>query len=175
MGVNISLVKLSPIKNVDEWCSETFVLSGSERSLLPSEKIVYIWDDREIVSEILSAGYCSYGNFRRWLSVVALGKQPKEVWEEAAQLRDGEDYPHPLYHIINFADNEGEIGPAAIKILQPAFAELAKRVSQTRGVEISAMENYSKEDSARYIKILSKFSEVLNAQPITPDLYIQFS
>jgi hypothetical protein len=53
-----------------------------------------------------AGSYSGYNHWREQLCAAALGVHPKEVWEDPASF-DG----RPFVELINFADNEGAIGP----------------------------------------------------------------
>lgn len=65
-----------------------------------------------------AGSYSGYNRWREQLSMFALGVMPQMVW----------DYPNvyegkPFYELINFADNEGLIGPIVSVKLAADFAE----------------------------------------------------
>lgn len=126
MGLDISGVTIGPVKTINpEETYEVFVLEGFERSLQKDEivKIDCEFDNVEDVGGItgVSMSYSSYNQFRRLLSLATTGLDVKEVWERASELDEDEPYPLAIYHILNFADNEGYIGPKAVKELDEYF------------------------------------------------------
>lgn len=145
MGLDISAVKITPINeseinfstNEDE-NSKTFALDGFERTLLPHERIKLIWNDEEFEHEnaspiddgSISIGYFGYNTFRSQLAIASIKKNATEIWEEARTLQPDQNYPHPIYHIINFADNEGFIGPEAVKAVSSYFEENKEEIHQ---------------------------------------------
>jgi len=118
MGLDISGIKPNkrPCGNGED-TMEVFTLKGFERSLLESEKFMmdYETENYDYISDGLSMSYSGYNGFREALSVAALGCSAQDVWNRAADLEPDEDYQEALYHLINFADNEGYIGPKAGK------------------------------------------------------------
>jgi hypothetical protein len=64
-----------------------------------------------------AGSYSGYGAFRHWLSSTMLGVAPAIVWGNSRTYQD-----KPFYELINFADNEGVIGPGPAKRLAEAFA-----------------------------------------------------
>lgn len=116
MGLDISGIVFSEL---EEGCAgyDIFVdHTDFKRSLLDSE-ITKVGKDHENVEEVgdvPSMSYGSYGSFRRELSLASTGKKDSEVWEEVANMPEEESYPNPMYHIINFSDCEGYIGPKAV-------------------------------------------------------------
>jgi hypothetical protein len=82
--------------------------------LLPIERIKYNYEEIENMDSIGWA-YSYYNNVRDDLSRFITGKPASLVWGECEALKNGKPYPNPMYHIINFADNEGTIGPKAVK------------------------------------------------------------
>jgi hypothetical protein len=74
-----------------------------------------------------SWSYTGYGAFREALSRAALGVAPETVWEAHENGRDTFS-GQPFVLLINFADNEGTIGPAAAATLADEFAAQADQV-----------------------------------------------
>jgi hypothetical protein len=64
-----------------------------------------------------AGSYGGYSDFRDLLCTTVLGVSPNEVWTNAEEYRY-----KPFYEIINFADNEGTIGPIACYDLSVDFA-----------------------------------------------------
>lgn len=125
MGVYISgkVIKKIPVYSEDSL--EVFTYKGFERSLQKEEIVTIDFDaeNYEYVGNGVSMSYSGYNSFRQSLSFAALGISANKVWEIASNLKDNEDYPQAIYHIINFADNEGFIGPKAVKELDEYFKE----------------------------------------------------
>lgn len=132
MGLDISGVVIGPVKTTDkENMGEVFVLEGFERSLLPEEIVTidYEFENEDYVADGPSMSYGVYNGFRRALSMAALGKPVEEVWKEVEGLKDDQPYPSAIYHILNFADNEGYIGPKALKELDAYFDKHGESIS----------------------------------------------
>jgi hypothetical protein len=66
--------------------------------------------------EFRAGSYGGYGAFRRALSEMALHQPPEDIWEDSAPKG-------PFVELINFADNEGIIGPVVAGKLAQDFAE----------------------------------------------------
>ncbi len=65
-----------------------------------------------------SSPYSGYGYFREQIAMRVLGVEPQTVWN------DEETYEgKPFYEIIEFADNEGAIGPVTCAKLAKDFRE----------------------------------------------------
>jgi hypothetical protein len=69
-------------------------------------------------TEIMYVPYSSYNRWREQLSVAALGVAPQGVWKDPDAYRDC-----PFFELINFADNEGTIGPEAAADLLADFGD----------------------------------------------------
>ena len=86
---------------------------------------VYRLTDDSRTADVMSSSYTGYGLFREKLAAL-VGLTPSQVWADPA-AHSGD----PFFELINFADNEGTIGPdAAGDLLQDfrdheAAAELA--------------------------------------------------
>lgn len=102
---------------------EAFVLDGFDWSLrgLEAGRCYAVSGD----SWSFAAGsYSGYGHFRSALCKAALrGVEPSQVWA------DPDSYAgQPFYELINFADNEGTIGPEAAADLAADFVAERDRV-----------------------------------------------
>lgn len=76
-----------------------------------------------------SAGsYSGYGEWRAALCRAAIRVSPEVVWASPDEYRD-----RPFFLLINFADNEGIIGPKAAERLAREFEEHAGTVRQALG------------------------------------------
>lgn len=60
--------------------------------------------------------YGGYNNFRNAIACAALGVDAGEVWAHKERYES-----RPFFDLINFADNEGVIGPVASRRLADAF------------------------------------------------------
>ena len=122
MGLDIDGIKIIREGKTDD---TVFVYEGFERSLKDEEIVSLDYDDEnwECVADGISMSYGSYNGFRRVLAEAALNTSVENVWKLAGNLKDSEPYPSPLFHILNFADNEGFIGPSAVKELDSYFDE----------------------------------------------------
>lgn len=124
-GIKIDTeIEINPKESYEVHC-----LKGFERSLPISEIVkVSYGENRELLSCGLQLSYGGYNNFRNELSLAALGIDANEVWNEVNHLRVDEDYPEAIYHLINFADNEGFIGPKAVKELSDYFKKENEKI-----------------------------------------------
>lgn len=68
--------------------------------------------------EVGNFGHTSYGEWRRELALAVLGVDVGDVWAEPDTYWD-----LPFYEVLNFADNEGTIGPEAAADLLADFRE----------------------------------------------------
>lgn len=64
----------------------------------------------------LSFSYGGYNQFREALSQTFLGVKPVEVWENPEDYAD-----KPMFDLVQFADNEGVLGPVSCRRLADAF------------------------------------------------------
>jgi hypothetical protein len=110
-----SLLKLKTRSNYWEMESP----NEFKRTLKDKELTLLSGKEKEIASTQMPYGL--YNLVRREMSRIFLGKPVNQVWEEVLQLKEDEPYPCPIYHIINFPDNEGYMGPSAIKELAGFF------------------------------------------------------
>lgn len=55
-----------------------------------------------------SASYSGYNRLRDAISLAGIGVGARQVWGDAERHSE-----HPLFPLVNFADNEGTIGPLA--------------------------------------------------------------
>lgn len=76
------------------------------------------WYEGERVTGFRAGSYSGYNRFRADLCRAALGVEPEEVWREPEAWVD-----RPFYELINFADNEGTIGPEAAADLYADFRD----------------------------------------------------
>lgn len=88
--------------------------------------------------EALARSYTGYGIIREHICHAVLGIEPETVWHNAEEYRD-----KPMYEFINFADNEGCIGPAAC-------ARLAADFEQNREKFVLYAESVSSDDTDDY-------------------------
>lgn len=122
MGLSIQGVRLKKVilnckndESSEDWFSKTFVYPEFFRTLSRSEEITYHQDEVDCVHIGISMSYCWYSEFRENFSKLMVGKSHYQILKQCAKLKKKDKYPNPLYHILNFADNEGYIGPKALK------------------------------------------------------------
>lgn len=70
-----------------------------------------------------AGSYGGYNQWRRWLAKVAGLGTPEEIWAS-------DDPKGPFVELINFADNEGVIGPVVSAKLAKDFADNEDRISK---------------------------------------------
>lgn len=163
MGIDINAVKICKMEESEinfptdeEENRETFVLDGFERTLQPNEHIKLVWNDEkfelenaEYFNTHVSMAYSSYNRFRSELSLATIGKADNEVYGIAVDLKDGEPYPHPMYHVVFFADNEGYIGPQAVKAVSEYFqknkSEIYEKIDESFRVKLDEFVKIFKE------------------------------
>lgn len=66
----------------------------------------------------VSSSYSGHGQFREVLARVFYGKAPRDIWNDPEAYAD-----RPFFELLQFADNEGTIGPLAAADLARDFAE----------------------------------------------------
>lgn len=74
-----------------------------------------------------AGSYSSYNYVREKLSELALGVQPREVWENPSAYEG-----KPLYELVNFSDCEGFIGPKTS----------AKLLTDLNALDLGQLEEY---------------------------------
>jgi len=77
-----------------------------------------------------AGSYSGYNRWREWLAKVAGLEAPKLIWES-------ESPSGPFVELINFADNEGIIGPLVSAKLAKDFAEHEERIASLASDEQS--------------------------------------
>jgi hypothetical protein len=68
------------------------------------------------IERFRAGSYSGYNEWRGWLASI-VGKSDKEIWETP-------DPSIPFVELINFADNEGTIGPRTSKKLHADFVKM---------------------------------------------------
>jgi hypothetical protein len=125
MGLDITAYQYAtkadpqPVSDEESWengdLTKAFVYNGFEHSLRGLEADCWYRVSGATV-EFRAGSYSSYGEFRRQLSLAALGASPEEVWRDVDTYRE-----RPFFELVNFADNEGTIGPEACADLAVDF------------------------------------------------------
>lgn len=116
-----------------------FTLEGQEHALVglePERCYATSGEDAHI-----SQAYHNYNRYREVLCYSVLGLDPREVWEDWLAHAD-----KPFYNQINFADNEGVIGPVASRALADDYAQ--RREEFVEGMP-SAIEHYFGQEGLR--------------------------
>ena len=128
MGLSIYVTQLEPTNKVKnnklDLCITPYAMKGFGRSLLKNEKKYSEVIERELY---LQMSYGFYNTFRDALSRSFLSKKDQTLWDYCSRLAKDEQYPNGLYHLINFADNQGFIGPAAVQELNQYFEDCKKK------------------------------------------------
>lgn len=145
---------------VDEWCDvdgheQAFAYKGFEASFrgLADAELTFsgefiggrCYDIRQATRFAFCAGsYGGYNAFRTRLAKVFLEVDPREVWN-----RPGKYAELPFFELINFADNEGCIGPEAALDLYGDFvahrdAWRAACADDTYSIDLDRYENWLK-------------------------------
>jgi hypothetical protein len=113
---DLLVAKNNDLYEMSTWDEYFRTLKDSEIRMVSSKK-----DKTIIYGPNVTCKY--YGFVRNILSLVFIKKTAKEVWEECSDLPKDNPYPHALYHLINFSDQEGYIGPSAVRELSVFFTE----------------------------------------------------
>jgi hypothetical protein len=61
--------------------------------------------------------YSDFSSFKLELSLRLFKKSSSHIIQSSQFIPECEPYPSPLYHLINFADTEGYIGPCAVQAM----------------------------------------------------------
>ena len=121
MGLDVSA--FSKVENVDDETEidGTFVRLYLNRSFLErADGLVeglYSYDKKV---EFRAGSYSAYNAFRDLLARFALDAPAEDVWKDPGRF-----HGRPFYELINFADNEGTIGPRTSAKLARDFRENA--------------------------------------------------
>lgn len=126
MGLDICAyekAELTPPHKFGDDCDEAghvyaYVLGGHERSLRGLEAGRCYEVSGGDTLEFRAGSYSGYNEWRAWLSQQALGVTPAVVWNDPPAYVD-----RPFYELIDFADNEGTIGPEAAADLAADFRD----------------------------------------------------
>lgn len=87
-----------------------------------------------------AGSYSGYTRFRDNLAKAALGVPAVEVFNAPGAYED-----QPFFELINFADNEGTIGPEAAADLEKDFVELGEKV-------LPQLDEYDQESYHNWLK-----------------------
>lgn len=127
MGLDVAYfrdaVAIEPPKNVTnivEWANSVgagryYTLGGMKERL---EGIESEWVTGQYRGIFRVGGYSWYGRWRNRLSLSVLGVAAQDVWRNPEKFA-----AQPFYELIDFADNEGCIGPTVSAKLSTDFAE----------------------------------------------------
>jgi hypothetical protein len=118
-----------PMDSADFWLAHRETIMWTEeqwpgRTTGVEPGMVYATGERLTFS---AGSYGGYGQWRTWLATVAGFQSPQDVWE--ANNPTG-----PFVELIDFADNEGVIGPVVA-------AKLAKDFADYEGAACKAVED----------------------------------
>jgi hypothetical protein len=98
-----------------------YCFDGMEQSLAGLERDV--WYTADYDHGFRAGSYGGYNQFRRTLCELALGVTTDQVWDNPEEYADS-----PFFELINFADNEGTIGPVAALNLYVDFQAQQERI-----------------------------------------------
>jgi len=150
MGVTISLVELEPVPEGTEDAEQAYVPDWwvMHRSLLPEECIWHV--DGECLGTLFDGAYSRYNRFREWLAWVVFDRDIEELWEEWDMLKG--PYPHSICYLLNYADNEGYIGPTAVKAIAGVIDEVIEKARVARPELASNSEMFRHLEAFKYLK-----------------------
>lgn len=117
MGLDITAYKKFTITDhvptQGTWCEEQDHVvprldTGFDQSFrgLPRDGLCVLTSGEQF--NFRAGSYTGYGEWRRLLAYAAWDLPPEEVWTYPDRYRD-----HPFFELINFADDQGTIGPDA--------------------------------------------------------------
>lgn len=101
-----------------------YVLTGFDQSLRGLEDGQWYRSTGDTL-HFCAGSYSGYNHFREALSRAVYDVDPATVWANPDAYRD-----RPFFELINFADNEGTIGPEAAADLAADFDEWADTVHE---------------------------------------------
>lgn len=81
--------------------------------------------------DVLGMSYGGYGRWRRFFAEAVLDRSLDSVWDDP-------DPATPFVDLLNFADNEGTIGPDAAARLAGQFGDAKYLAKYTDGISLSA-------------------------------------
>jgi hypothetical protein len=97
---------------------KAYHLRGFERSFRGlEEEAWYMTTDESDMVDFRAGSYGGYNKWRDHLATFGVGVPAAEIWANTDKYQDG-----PFFELINFADNEGSIGPDAARDLDIDFA-----------------------------------------------------
>ena len=134
MGLHVMVVsKVVPVTNGGY---PYYSLPGMEDRLegLAADRL-----DGECVYDFSAGSYGGYGDWRALLCRVMNGVEPWTVWNNSDKWKHT-----PFYGLINFADNEGCIGPVWSKRLAEEFENGRLRFAQHPDVDQYSLDLYDK-------------------------------
>lgn len=144
MGLCILGIKINDIEKYNE--EETIVTRSHpfHRGLTKDEerKVDFANENYEVLHDDFGMSYGNYNGFRDELSRCALNLTSREVWGLVSSLDIDDNYPEAIYHLINFSDCEGFIGPKAVKELDLYFKENYDRIYSKMEERTKDLENY---------------------------------
>jgi hypothetical protein len=160
----LKTIKLDPLEPVEE-CNRPYVLKGFERGLLKKERKLSVCLEYD---SIFQMSYSGYNHFRSILCKSFLNKADETVFNEWYNAPLESKYPNGLYYLINFADNEGYIGPTAVKEIAKYFDDCNKRDTLKK-----KKEKFKKMDKEFYPYLLTLIKMVKVAA--SKNAYLQIS
>jgi len=102
---------------VPDGSRELYAIVEEDLRLRPFKKGDIVAPDQAIDFGFRVGPYSTFGEYRRFLCVGAIGVEPKLVWENPDAYRD-----RAFYELINFGDNEGWLGTKACVDLRDDYA-----------------------------------------------------
>lgn len=120
MGVSIYSLdipkrKLSKAEKDNDEYQKVFAYPDFFRGLLKHERTFRNYEEDRTIHQGLTMSYSGYNQLRAELAMAFLGKDINSIWERCSNLQPNQRYHCSLYYLFNFADNEGFIGPSAVK------------------------------------------------------------
>lgn len=158
------LLKIKDYSSLDEF---VYVYAEPEffRTLKKSEETYRDLDNDKTISDDLEISYSFFNQIKRELSRVFLSKTVLEVWAISNNLKMEDRYPHPLFHLINFPDNEGYIGPTAVRELSDFFS--------TKNIELLSVDQVLA--NSFELKKIKNLIDIIKETAMFSDGYISLS
>lgn len=127
MGLDIRVFKNAKFVSDNDGDREdlayVYTLEGHEARIRDMKRGYY---EAEEVMSFRAGSYSGYNHWRNLLALAIHDMPAEEIWEQASGLEkvaaEGMGMP-PFFELINFADNEGCIGPSVSKKLYKDFCE----------------------------------------------------
>lgn len=146
MGLDIAYFKnakpVEPPEETDEiraWAAKIgairyYTIQGQESAL---EGIDSEWVTAEYAGGFRAGSYRNYGAWRSLLSRAVLGEDADEIWRNPGLYAE-----NPFLELIDFADNEGAIGPVVSEKLAKDFAKHRETFAMATDVRQFDLDQY---------------------------------